>query len=60
MRLDAVGMFWEDLPATKGKREVIRSQPPIPDTGWRTPTDFPNLSAADVKRVMAMPCTIFR
>ena len=45
MRFDNIGMFWEDRPTGKAGR-AARSQPPIPDTGWTTPTDFPNLSAA--------------
>lgn len=48
MRDDAFGLFWEDVQTARTRGEVIRPQPPIPDTGWRTPTDFPNLSAAKV------------
>lgn len=46
MRFDAIGLFWEDLPAEKGRRTVARAMPPIPDTGWTPPTEFPNLSGA--------------
>jgi DNA polymerase I-like protein with 3'-5' exonuclease and polymerase domains len=45
-RFDSVGMFWQDIPSTEGKREVIRVMPAIPDTGWKKPTSFPNLSTA--------------
>lgn len=52
MRADALGLFWEDLPKVKGKgsrgpkeRGVM---PPIPVTGWTSPTEFPNLSGAKV------------
>lgn len=46
MRYDDVGFFWEDLPEKNKRGEVVRPMPEIPDTGWRTPTEFPNLSAA--------------
>lgn len=45
MRNDAIGIFWQDLPR-KGKDRIARVMPPIPDTGWELPTEFPNLSAA--------------
>lgn len=48
MRSDAVGMFWEDALVTNGRREAVRIMPPIPDTGWRAPTSFPNLAAAKI------------
>src|SRR5690625_444493 len=52
MRDDDVGMFWQDYPREKGKRgEVVRPMPPIPDTEWKAPEDFPNLAAAKVLRV---------
>lgn len=44
MRSDAIGIFWQDIPR-KGSR-TARVMPPIPDTGWTTPTEFPNLSGA--------------
>ncbi len=46
MRFDDIGMFWEDLPSTGKRGAVVRSMPPIPETGWKAPTTFPNLSAA--------------
>lgn len=46
MRSDAVGMFWEDLPSSGKRGQVIRPMPPIPETGWRPPTTFPDLSNA--------------
>jgi len=49
MRFDSLGMFWQDAPTTKGRRErVLGPMPTIPETGWQPPTDFPNLSAAKV------------
>lgn len=48
MRADSIGMFWEDVPVKNGKRESIRIMPPIPETGWRPPSHFPNLSRASV------------
>ena len=49
-RFDDIGMFWEDVPVERGKNR-IRPQPPIPDTGWTPPVDFPNLSSASVLAV---------
>jgi DNA polymerase-1 len=39
-------MFWQDEQVEKGKRNIVRVMPPIPDTGWRAPRDLPNLSHA--------------
>lgn len=41
-------MFWQDMPTSRkhSERELIR--PPVPETGWRAPTVFPNLTAATV------------
>lgn len=47
MRFDAIGLFWEDLPAEKGRRNIQRPMPPIPDTGWLPPSYFPDLSSAE-------------
>ncbi len=46
MRSDSLGMFWTDLPPERGRNAVVRPQPPIPETGWRPPRDFPNLAQA--------------
>lgn len=47
-RVDSVGLFWEDV-VIKGARNVhARPMPEIPDTGWKAPTYFPNLSQAAV------------
>lgn len=51
MRTDAIGLFWEDRPAARGRERIARVMPPIPDTGWTPPRDFPNLSGA---RVLAL------
>ena len=52
MRGDALGLFWEDRPAPKGKgtkgKKARGPIPPIPATGWSPPTEFPNLSGAKV------------
>lgn len=45
-RADNTGFFWEDLPATRGKKDIVRPRPEVPETGWRPPTEFPNLSSA--------------
>lgn len=46
MRSDAIGLFWEDIPVAGGRNVLARAQPPIPDTGWQAPRDFPNLKHA--------------
>lgn len=45
-RFDNIGMFWQDLPKKAGKGHRARIMPPIPDTGWVPPREYPNLSAA--------------
>lgn len=45
-RVDATGMFWEDAVVTGRGVKIDRPMPPIPDTGWKTPTCFPDLSSA--------------
>ena len=46
----SVGLFWEDLPAVKGKRAPFQrgAMPEIPKTGWLPPTELPNLSGAKI------------
>jgi DNA polymerase I-like protein with 3'-5' exonuclease and polymerase domains len=41
-------MFWQDIPASRKKSERVLIRPPVPETGWRAPTEFPNLSQAVV------------
>lgn len=48
MRNDAIGLFWEDLPAVRGKNKIAAVMPPIPDTGWVPPKYLPDLSKAKV------------
>ena len=48
MRFDSIGMFWQDLPTSRKRSEQERPRPPVPETGWRPPTSFPNLDAARV------------
>ncbi len=48
MRSDAIGMFWEDLPAERGKNRIAAVMPEIPETGWLPPKMLPNLSGAKV------------
>lgn len=49
MRTDSVGLFWQDMPLSKKRGErVLGPMPPIPETDWRAPRDFPNLSAAPI------------
>lgn len=47
MRSDAIGIFWQDMPRKKGDR-TARVMPPIPETEWTPPTEFPNLSGARI------------
>lgn len=46
MRPDSFGLFWQDNPAPRegGRRE--RPMAPIPESDWRAPAEFPNLSGA--------------
>jgi DNA polymerase I-like protein with 3'-5' exonuclease and polymerase domains len=45
------GLFWrDDRPA------VTRLMPPIPDTGWQTPRELPNLAAA---RALTIDCETY-
>jgi DNA polymerase-1 len=39
-------MFFDDEPLVARKAATLRAPPPIPETGWRPPVAFPNLSAA--------------
>lgn len=55
-RSDATGMFWEDAVVTGRGVKIDRPMPPIPDTGWRPPTSFPNLSRAPV---ISIDCETF-
>lgn len=49
IRLDDDGLFWKNKPPERGNRSGFeRPLPPVPDTGWKPPRDFPNLSAAKV------------
>jgi DNA polymerase-1 len=49
MRTDSVGLFWQDLPKDKtGYKKQLKPCPPIPDTGWKPVTEWPNLSSANV------------
>lgn len=48
MRDDLVGLFWDDTPVRGTRNTIARNMPPIPDTGWIPPQEFPNLSSARV------------
>lgn len=39
-------MFFDDADLVPRKRATLRALPPVPDTGWLPPREFPNLSAA--------------
>ncbi len=47
-RDDSIGLFWEDLPAERGKNRIAAVMPDIPDTGWTPPLTLPNLSNSSV------------
>ncbi len=48
MSADRIGQLWADLEIPKAlpQGKPPRTLPPIPDTGWAAPTEFPDLSAA--------------
>jgi len=46
MRSDHEGLMWNEVSVPTGGMKGTRLQPPIPETDWTIPTDFPNLSAA--------------
>jgi len=39
-------LFFDDVDLTPRKKATLRALPEVPDTGWRVPREFPNLSAA--------------
>lgn len=46
-RWDSVGLFWEDAQtSTRGGPRQLGPMPEIPDTGWKTPTEFPSIRDA--------------
>jgi DNA polymerase I-like protein with 3'-5' exonuclease and polymerase domains len=47
-RFDSIGLFWEDVPAerTRGGQRQLGPMPEIPETGWRPPTEMPNIQHA--------------
>jgi DNA polymerase I-like protein with 3'-5' exonuclease and polymerase domains len=51
MRQDSIGLFWEDLPPVKEKgQRSTKTRPlaPIPESNWKPPSSFPNLSSAKI------------
>lgn len=48
MRIDAIGMFWEDHPPERvsGKRIERNNPAPIPSSDWLPPKEFPDLRSA--------------
>lgn len=55
-RSDAIGMFWQDLPTSRVRGEIIRPMPPIPNTGWEPPTYFPDLSR---EKIISIDCETY-
>lgn len=48
-RFDSFGMFWEDEPRVSSARSNLPrdpTPPPIPETGWAAPFEFPRLEDA--------------
>lgn len=43
IRPDEIGFFWKDLRDEKGKSKIHRIMPAIPETGWKAPTEWPNI-----------------
>lgn len=52
MRKDAIGLFWQDLPPAKAKKEVEKREPP--DPVWLNPDYLPHLEEA-----LAFPVHVF-
>lgn len=48
MRDDSVGFFWEEIQVKEKRVSYDRPTPPIPDTGWVAPGEFPRLRDARV------------
>lgn len=42
-RFDNIGLFWQDIKQQRGGPRVLGPIPDIPETGWRPPSDFPDL-----------------
>jgi DNA polymerase I-like protein with 3'-5' exonuclease and polymerase domains len=49
-RYDAVGLFWQDyqVARTHARAERVVRWVDVPPTGWKPPTEFPNLSGARI------------
>lgn len=56
MRFDSKGLFWQDEEVKKERGRILRPMPPIPETGWRAPTYYPNLGSAKVLSVDVEAC----
>lgn len=41
-------MFFDGLELALKRKATLRAPPPIPDTGWKPPSYFPNLSTASI------------
>ena len=51
-RFDNIGLFWQDLPSSRKRGErVLGPIPDIPETGWRPPTELPDLRGAKVMSI---------
>jgi len=44
-RDDAFGLFWEDIPRRSARQALLvpHQLPPVPETNWKLPTDYPSL-----------------
>lgn len=57
MREDATGLFWEDIEEIHSRSSnAVRPVPPIPNTGWLMPNDFPSL---DNQGAIAIDCETY-
>lgn len=45
-RFDSIGLFWEDMPTKVKGQRTLGPMPDIPETGWRPPTEMPNIQHA--------------
>ncbi|HEY6019839.1 MAG TPA: hypothetical protein VIY48_08015, partial [Candidatus Paceibacterota bacterium] len=58
-RHDLVGIWWQDaerIPRSQGGDNRPRPMPPIPDTGWMPPAEFPRLDAARLIAIDTETC----
>lgn len=53
MRDDSVGFFWEEIQSKEKRGSYDRPIPPVPDTGWTPPSEWPRLKDA---KLLGLDC----